>query len=89
MLVLHVFGIVLFHFLKTRHKFAVHRTYVTAVPEVAISAQTCHQVEGFDNDSEEEVENELRTYSRCARDSPEKRQSLLTANFKSYTETKV
>ena len=37
MLSCHTAGIILFHYLKTRRKFAVHRTYVTSIPLVAIT----------------------------------------------------
>jgi hypothetical protein len=89
MLIIHLTGVVLFHYLKTRHKFPVHRTYVTSLPDVAIETHK-HTQDGSDNESDEDEddESEMKTYSQhVTTESPDKLKSLL-ANFK-YSETKV
>ncbi len=94
MLIIHITGVVLFLFLKTRHKFPVHRTYVTSIPDVAIetankNTQEITVVNGeSDEDEEEEDEedgNELKTYTQTTTESPDKMKSLLLK----YSETKV
>ncbi len=86
MLIIHLTGVVLFHYLKTRHKFPVHRTYVTSLSDVAIETQKQTQ-DGSDNESDDDDESEMKTYSQHVTESPDKLKSLL-ANFK-YSETKV
>ena len=89
MLLVHFIGVVLFHFLRTRHKFPVHRTYVTSFPNViAIETTKAPQEGESEEEDEEEEDNELKTYqTRVSSSSPEKLKGLL-ANFK-YSETKV
>ena len=89
MLLVHFIGVVLLHFLRTRHKFPVHRTYVTSFPNViAIETTKAPQEWESEEDEEEEEDNELKTYqTRVSSSSPEKLKGLL-ANFK-YSETKV
>jgi hypothetical protein len=98
MLIIHLTGVVLFHYLKTRHKFPVHRTYVTSIPDVALNtdnkttqeiavvAESDEDEEG-DEEEEEEVERDIKmkTYAQTATDSPDKMKSLLLK----YSETKV
>lgn len=86
MLSCHGAGIILFHFLRTRRRFPVHRTYVTSIPLVTITQVKAPQ-EVSENESEDEEENELKTYATNIPTSPEKLKGLL-ANFK-YSETKV
>ena len=87
MLLVHFIGIVLFHFLRTRHKFPVHRTYVTSFPDV-IAIETTKSPQDGESEEDEEEDNELKTYrTRVSSSSPEKLKGLL-ANFK-YSETKV
>ena len=89
MLLVHFIGVVLLHFLRTRHKFPVHKTYVTSFPNViAIETTKAPQEGESEEDEEEEEDNELKTYqTRVSSSSPEKLKGLL-ANFK-YSETKV
>ncbi len=91
MLLVHFIGVVLFHFLRTRHKFPVHRSYVTSFPNVIAIETTKSPQEGESEEEDEEDEedhNELKTYqTRVSSNSPEKLKGLL-ANFK-YSETKV
>ena len=92
MLIVHIAGVVLFHFLKTRHKFPVHRTYVTSIPDVAVEISNKRTQEiAVVNESEEEGEEEdeeeaeMKTYTQTATESPDKMKSLLLK----YSETKV
>ncbi len=42
MLTIHVFGAVLFHFLRTRRKFPVHRVYISSAPPGGPGGVTLH-----------------------------------------------
>ena len=98
MLLCHVLGRVIFHFLKTRHKFPVHNICVTSHHDVAIEAMTynpgvCNTE--TDDDGNDEDDDELkniklhnyRKYPINSMESPERRKGLLS-NFR-YSETKV
>ena len=56
-LVIHVLGIVIFKFLKTRHKFPVNRIYVTKSPSVAMGANSS-KMAASNAGTDEENENE-------------------------------
>ena len=94
LLVIHVSGQVIFHYLKTRHEFPVHRVYVTSLPDVAMETTTrpvmaTSDIESEQDEDEEEEEDEedLKAYSNDVPESPEKLKGLLSS-FK-YSETKV
>ncbi len=85
----HALAVVIFHFLRTRHKFPVHRTYVTSFPNVIAIETTTKTAQDCESEEDgEEEEDEMKTFqTRVMSSSPEKLKGLL-ANFK-YSETKV
>ena len=90
LLIIHVTGQVVFHYLKTRHKFPVHRVFVTSLPDVALETTNRPVTTTSDIESEpeeEEDEEDLKAYSNDVPESPEKLKGLLSS-FK-YSETKV
>ena len=90
LLIIHVSGQVIFHYLKTRHKFPVHRVYVTSLPDIALETTTRPVTATSDIESEqdeEEDEEDSKAYSNDVPESPEKLKGLLSS-FK-YSETKV
>ena len=95
MLLCHVTGRVIFHFLKTRHKFPVHNICVTSHHDVAMDAMNCHvgicNTETDEENEDEELKNiklqNYRKYPINSTESPERRKGLLS-NFR-YSETKV
>ena len=93
MLLIHLAGVVLFHFLKTRHKFPVRRVYVSSTPPgVPCGVQNPAQGEESEYDSDDHEPARGGAYATYAtptrvRSSPQK-SNTLTTDFK-YSETKV
>ena len=93
MFLIHISGLTLFHFLKTRHKYPVHRVYVTSSLPVAGSCSGPQAPPTKESDSEsDDTESGFKSFSTRVRMSPEKNYSktetLLSTEFK-YSETKV
>ncbi len=89
MLIVHIVGAVILHFLKTRHKFTVHRVYITS--SLPTGGQNIPPPkDGSESDSDNE--SGFKSYSTRVRMSPEKSytktETLLSSDFK-YSETKV
>ena len=87
MIIIHVAGAVLFHYLKTRHKFTVHRIYILNSPPMP---QLTLPLKEGESDSDEN-ESGFKTYAARVQVSPGKsnpKTDALMADFK-YSETKV
>lgn len=88
LLIIHVASHVIFHYLKTRHKFPVHRVFLTS--QVAVETprpSTATSDQDSEVDEDEEDLSQLKAYSNDVPESPDKLQGLLSS-FK-YSETKV
>ena len=84
MLIFHVAGSVLFHFLKTRHKFPVRWVFVTSIPPVRGELQRAPE----DSDYDEDESGFKSLHVRLSPKKPYTRPETIVADFK-YSETKV
>ena len=86
MIVIHLAGLLLFHFLKTRHKFPISYVYIISSPPQRIPPIITHP----ESDSEE-TDNGFKSYStrvQLAQGNTHPKTEALMSDFK-YSETKV
>ena len=84
MYLLHLAGFIVFHFLKTRHKFPVHRVYLSVLPpsdcELRLPTETDSDEAGFLGDDPNKLPRKKGSHK-----SPE----TLASAGSGYSETKV
>ena len=92
MLIVHVVGAVLFHFLRTRHKFPVHRVFISTQPPCG-AHHTQNLPPPKDSDTDSDDNDGFKTYTSQRGTLPRHQgappaETLLQGEFQ-YSETKV